>query len=347
MMFALASALLFLETGIRGRVVADTGPDMITSVANTSSETLKTFTSILVDVDATATAQPALERAAEIARRCGAPLRVVDVMSAPAEARRALRADLEDELMRQRRERLARVAYRLRDVVVETDILAGMPADTLIADVERHGHDLLVRSHARDIAARGPKPFGPVDVQLFRRCPCTVWAVGAGACPMHPKVVGSIDVSTDAPVKRDLNRRVIEVAGLLARLQEGSLILMYAWQPFAEQRVAGQASDDEYSMYLDDTRRRAKQNLVMLAESFGNRLAGTQLELRRGSLKDVLPEFVVAEGIDIVVVGTMGRTGILRQLRGNTAEQLLDRLPCSVVAVKPAPNTSCTHTTSF
>jgi hypothetical protein len=41
----------FVETGIRSHAVDDTGPDMITSVANTSSETLKTFTSILVDVD--------------------------------------------------------------------------------------------------------------------------------------------------------------------------------------------------------------------------------------------------------------------------------------------------------
>jgi nucleotide-binding universal stress UspA family protein len=313
---------------------------MITSVANTSSAMLKTFTSILVDVDATATAQPALERAADIARKCGARLRIVDVMSAPAEARRALRPDLEDELMARRREKLARLAYGLRDVVAATDVLAGMPADALIEDVERFGHDLLVRSHARDVAARGPRPFGPVDVQLVRRCPCPVWAVGAGAQPEHPRLVAAIDVSTVDPIKQALNRRMIELALLLTRLQEGSLILMYAWQPFAEQRVAGQASDDEYSMYLDDTRRRAKQHLVMLAESFGNRLAGTQLELRRGSLKEVLPEFVVAEGIDIVVVGTMGRTGILRQLRGNTAEQLLDRLPCSVVAVKPASSTS-------
>lgn len=104
---------------------------------------MNTFTSILVDIDATATAQPALERAAEIARKCGAPLRVVDVMSAPAEARRALREDLEDELMARRREKLARLAYGLRDVVAETDILAGTPADALIADVERFGHDLL------------------------------------------------------------------------------------------------------------------------------------------------------------------------------------------------------------
>ena len=120
---------------------------------------MNTFTSILVDIDATAAVQPALERAAEVARKCGAPLRVVDVMSPPAEARRALREDLEDELMARRREKLARIAYGLRDVVAETDILAGTPADALIEDVERFGHDLLVRSHARDIAARGPKPF--------------------------------------------------------------------------------------------------------------------------------------------------------------------------------------------
>ena len=296
---------------------------------------MNTFTSILVDIDATATVQPALERAAEVARKCGAPLRVVDVMSAPAEARRALREDLEDELMARRREKLARLAYGLRDVVAETDILSGTPADALVEDVARFGHDLLVRSHARDIAARGPKPFGPVDVQLFRRCPCPVWAVGPGAPPAHPRIVGAIDVSTGDPVAQGLNRRIIDLALLLMRLQEGSLILLHGWEPFAERRVASHASDQEYSAYLDSTRHRVKQDLVALAQSFGNRLAGTQLELRRGRIEDVLPEFVVAEGVDLVVMGTKGRTGIARHFRGNTVERLLDRLPCSLVAVKP------------
>lgn len=301
-----------------------------------SVETMNTFTSILVDVDATATAQPALERAVEIARKCGAPLRIVDVMSAPAEARRALRADLEDELVARRREKLARLAYGLRDVVAETDILAGTPVDALIEDVERFGHDLLVRSHARDVAARGPQPFGPVDVQLFRRCHCPVWAVGAGAQPEHPRVVAAIDVSTIDAVKQALNRRVIELALLLTRLQEGSLILVHAWQPVAERRVADHASDEEYSAYLDSSRRRVKQDLTALTQAFGNRLAGAQFELRRGSIEDVLPDFVVAEGVDLVVMGTIGRTGIARHLLGNTVERFLDRLPCSLVAVKPA-----------
>lgn len=304
---------------------------------------MDTFTSILVDVDATATAQPALERAADIAQKCGAPLRIVDVMPATAEVRRALRPDLEDELMTRRRERLARLAYGVRDVVAETDILAGPPADALIADVERFGHDLLVRSRARDASARGPTPFGPVDVQLFRRCPCPVWAVGAGAQPEHPRVAAAIDVSTVDPVRQGLNRRIVELALLLTQLQEGSLILLHAWKPVAEKRVATHASAEGYSQYLDSTQLRAKEDLAALAQVFGSRLAGTRLELRRGTIDEVLPEFVVAEGIDLVVIGTMGRTGIARHLLGNTVERLLDRLLCSVVAVKSAPAALSMH----
>jgi hypothetical protein len=49
----------------------------------------------------------------------------------------------------------------------------------------------------------------------------------------------------------------------------------------------------------------------------------------------VITEFILAEGIDLVVMGTMGRTGIAWRLVGNTAERVLQRSPCSVLAVKP------------
>ena len=58
-------------------------------------------------------------------------------------------------------------------------------------------------------------------------------------------------------------------------------------------------------------------------------------EVRRGDPEDVIPEFVVAEGIDLVVMGTMTRGGLARWLIGNTAERVLRRLPCSVLTVRP------------
>jgi nucleotide-binding universal stress UspA family protein len=38
---------------------------------------------------------------------------------------------------------------------------------------------------------------------------------------------------------------------------------------------------------------------------------------------------------DLVVMGTIARTGISGFIIGNTAESILDQLTCSVLAVKP------------
>jgi universal stress protein E len=39
--------------------------------------------------------------------------------------------------------------------------------------------------------------------------------------------------------------------------------------------------------------------------------------------------------IDLLVMGTVGRTGVSGIITGNTAERLLPRIPCSLLAVKP------------
>lgn len=312
------------ETGVKTR--GDPG---------NSGRLMQSLRSILVDVDATATAQPALDRAVCIARACGARLRVVHVISLPVEARASLHEDLDDELMTRRREQLARIAYGLRDVAVDADVLVGIPAEALVRDVLRFRHDLLVRSHARDLVARGPAACRAVDTQLIRSCPCPVWAVGPGAIPQVPKVLGAMDAATDDPFKHALNGKVIELARLLAHCQGGSLVLLQAWQPFGERRVQGQVTDDDFSMYLDSTRRRNKQDVARLLESVSDEMGGVRLELRRGDIEHVLPAFVVSEGVDVVVMGTRGCTGIARRLLGNTADRVLAKLPCSLVAVKP------------
>jgi Universal stress protein family len=47
------------------------------------------------------------------------------------------------------------------------------------------------------------------------------------------------------------------------------------------------------------------------------------------------PPFVVSQGIDLLVMGTVARTGLAGFIVGNTAERLLQRLVCSALWVKP------------
>ncbi len=86
-------------------------------------ETMDDFKSILVDIDAMAAAHPATDRALELARACGARLKIVDVVSVPADAHSYLPQGSEENLFRQRLERLAAVASTAAGTKTEYDVL--------------------------------------------------------------------------------------------------------------------------------------------------------------------------------------------------------------------------------
>jgi len=59
------------------------------------------------------------------------------------------------------------------------------------------------------------------------------------------------------------------------------------------------------------------------------------LHLPQGNAQKLIPEMAASRQTDLVVMGTVARTGIPGIIIGNTAEAVLDQLECSVLAVKP------------
>jgi len=296
---------------------------------------MEPFKSILVDIDATMSVHPALERAIRLARSSGARLTLADVMTVPAYARRYLPADVEEEMVGRRRQQLARIARAVTGIHTESKLLVGRPATVLIQEVLRSKHDLVMRSHARDAVASSPRPFGAVDMELLRKCPCPVFLVRHGGGAPHPQIVAAVNASTEEASERALNVKIVEMALRIAELEGGVPMLLQTWAPFAERMVRSHSSDDAFAAYVDDVRQRTAGDLRQLAQSFGGRLSAAQTVHRRGEAETVIPEFVVAQGIDLVVMGTVARGGITGLLIGNTAERVLRTLPCSVLAVKP------------
>jgi nucleotide-binding universal stress UspA family protein len=94
--------------------------------------------------------------------------------------------------------------------------------------------------------------------------------------------------------------------------------------------------------YVDETRVKHQCLLdELVAESIDK--AGKEVvaylkpkvHLIKGFAGDVIPELVKEYQIDLVTMGTVGRTGIPGFLMGNTAETILNRINCSVLAIKP------------
>jgi nucleotide-binding universal stress UspA family protein len=291
--------------------------------------------SILVDIDASASAHPALDRALRLARASGAKLTIADVMTVPRYARRYLAADLEEEMVSRRRQQVNWIAHAITDIETEPKLLIGRPATVLIREVVRSNHDLLMRSHSRDLTAPSPAPFGAIDMELLRECPCPVFLVRHGTLDPNPRIVGALNASTEEASEQALNLKIVDWTLIMAKLEAGVPMLLQAWTPFAERIVLAHSPEDAAAAFVEDVRQRTAADLQQLKQSFGDRLFRVQAVHRRGEPEAVIPQFVVDEGIDLVVMGTVARRGIPGLLIGNTAERILRKLPCSVLAVKP------------
>lgn len=55
----------------------------------------------------------------------------------------------------------------------------------------------------------------------------------------------------------------------------------------------------------------------------------------RGTPDRIIPQYVADENIDVLVMGTVARTGIPGFIIGNTAENIVQKLGCSLLALKP------------
>jgi nucleotide-binding universal stress UspA family protein len=294
---------------------------------------MPSFSSLLVDIDALAVRHPALAQAFDLAARCGARVKVVDVLpDVPARARGFVTRDIEQELLNHRLEELGALDPP-SGVEMSSAVLRGRPAAALIREVQESRHDLLVRAHARDLDAKD-RPFGAVDMELLRQCPCPVWLVGPSV--RHPRrMLAAVHANPDDRSEQALNTRIVELALLLADVEDARLTILQAWEAFGAGTLRGRMTDADLARYCEEARRIASDDFSAFLSAFGTRLSGAVLALENGRPEDVIPAYIRSHQVDLVVMGTVARSGVAGLIMGNTAERVLQRLRGSVVAIKP------------
>lgn len=81
--------------------------------------------------------------------------------------------------------------------------------------------------------------------------------------------------------------------------------------------------------------RRAEQEMASLLTSGVLRGVPHQVLLRTGELWDCLQKMITENSVDLVVVGTHGRTGVRKLMLGSAAEEIFRKSPCPVLTVGP------------
>lgn len=198
------------------------------------------------------------------------------------------------------------------------------PVTAILAQCMRERADLVVVGKRSDDSGDGRR-LGSVSMKLLRKCPAPIWAVKGGRSPNPSSILAATDLT---PV----GDRVIDLAGRVAAGFAADLHVVSAYQlPLSVQMEGVEAEED-----FDRTRS------AQIVGSIRSRLAergladSAHLHVGRTSPVSAIEECVYRVQPDLVVMGTISRSGIAGLVVGNTAERLLGRLDCSLLTLKPA-----------
>ncbi len=315
---------------------------------------MQRFENILCVISSGQDCDVVLERAVQLAMNHQANLSVVEVLEEiPAgmfQLSDTIQSDeLREALIASHRRRLQRrIAPWGGGTIIRSDVLVGIPFLEIIREVQRRKHDLVIK--IADSGGLLDRMFGSDDMHLLRKCPCPVWLVKPNSPGRYRTIMAAVDAGDrDSPEEQKTRHRldiqVIELAGSLALSEFAQLHVVHAWEEIGERLMRypfTEISQRDVVAYMEAARERRRQQLDRLvkealdkADRATAEYLKPQIHLLKGSPRTEIPAFARSIEADLVVMGTVARTGISGLFMGNTAETILNQLNCSIVAIKP------------
>jgi len=303
-----------------------------------TAPTMNEFKNILVATDTRLSDHPIVRESAEIARKNSGKLTIIDVApDFPWTVKLAMHdhQHLHDLLVQEKAKALEKLAAPLREsgLEVATKVLEGKSSVEIIREVNHGGHDLVMRV-AKGTDSRSSGFFGNTGSRLLRQCPCSVWLVSQNTTPVFKHILACVDTASDDAMDKELNQRVFDLASKIHQYHQGKLTTMHTWYIWNEQMLKGRLGQEMFEQLEEKTQRVVSERLNAFLESCGDH--DSAAEIIKGEPAEVIPNYTVDHEVDLVVMGTVARSGIAGMITGNSAEEILSNIKCSVLALKPS-----------
>ncbi len=279
---------------------------------------------LLLASDLSARCDRALDRGAQLAAAWQAERVVLNVASAAQAPDLALAwaVGQDDAAARRHATRQLQADVAGLGVRSQLRVLQGEAAESIRDEAARSGSDLVIAGMARD------EPFGRFLVgstvqKLARSLTQPLLVVRQRCRGPYRRVLVATDFSA-------ASRQALHTA--LRWFPQAALTLYHARTPRGSDAESADAAER-----LNDAVRHG-ECAAFLA---GSALHAAQRDalhtvIERGPLETALTRHVRAHDVELVLMGTQGRSGLMGLLLGSSAARLLDWLPCDTLVVRPA-----------
>lgn len=310
------------------------------------------FKNILLVLDAKSKQGPTLERAIATAKACCPRIKVIDVVEpihstkvlidVPSELEKIIteKRKILEQVMDRRLSEINKLvkSYETKGLKIETEVFSGKPYREIIRQVLKFGYDLVIKN-AEGKAGMMWGLLGSDDMQLVRKCPAMVWLIKPTSTKRFKQIVAAVDADpfSDDDVEYQLNRKIVETAVTLAQRDKAELHLLHVWDFFPNRLRVDlvEFSKKKHEKMVAWEKEKRQQAMAQLLYGVPVDDLDYKMKLIKGDPKKEIPKAVSQFQNALLVMGSVGRTGIPGFFVGNTAETVLNQIHCSLLAIKP------------
>ncbi len=289
---------------------------------------------ILVIIDKPKHEQTALARALALQAKTGAHLHLAAFAYHPTydqrdvfevHQRRAIRKEILRERTEWLRDQVRDAKGLFRDLTLEVAWVKEI-AQWIVDRVAKQGDDLVVKA----IHQTQTLLHTPLDWHLLRLCPAPLLLCTARPWQPRPRVLAALDLRSDDKPHEILNHMVLEAARQSCELYGGELHCVYAQDV---PKVLSELSLPDPRGFQQENAARAQERMARLAAPYG--VPEDHLHVVMGKVGQAVNRLSEKLGADLMVMGTTARRGVAATVIGNSAEKVLTRARCDVLALKP------------
>lgn len=331
---------LYRRTGVNPRWIR--GPKIAIlqrcSFLKTYTHTMKNFKKVVFSADCQNIDQGLIKKAIHIAESLNCEITILDNIRDFSWFTRATLPD--HESVTQLIEKDKQTAL---DQVVDEFVRAGIKASgqilhgkTSIAVLdfcEKNDADLILRV-TKGAFSRELGHLGRTSKQLLRKSTCAVWLMHQQTKPVSENIMACIDTETNEPEDFEFADTIFEAAKFLKSKGHGVISIVHAWELWNQKMVKSRISEEEFEQWKTDCKAAEADRFNEFLARHSKSIDDHDVFLLEGDPSEVIPNFAKNVSADVVVMGTIGRSGFTGFLIGNTAERIFERVDCDVLALK-------------
>jgi len=280
---------------------------------------------ILVPTDGSDAAERALDLAAAVADAHDAELHVLYVADTNQPSLSRIQGQVVDALESEGDRIVREAAERVRGggVDVTTDVVQGGPSRTILDYVSDRGIDLVM------MGTRGERDverllLGSVTERVVRSSPVPVLAVPPNSDRTYPPK--RVLVGTDGSAGSDA--ALEQGIGIAGHADAALDVLSVLEDSLLGIDVRSAAAAEERERRDEETLAGARERATEAG------LDDVETAIEEGDVVGTLTDYAADNEVDLIVVGTHGRTGIDRRLLGSVTEDLLRTASVPVLSVR-------------